>query len=162
MASNGTHDGLSAMYYNNLGTYYNFSSTNFKPKTKLFIESLLLVIITPRLVMTFYSEVLSLHGCCLEIEIFHLSNVCTLVQYTVLSNSDRYKFEFPFFSALTHFNMGKYNVGSFYMQKALHENDVAVQAATKQHYINLATVAGRHHQQIAPGKPLNVLTINRR
>ena len=58
--------------------------------------------------------------------------------------------------------MGKYNVGSFYMQKALHENDVAVQAATKQHYINLSTVAGRHHQQISPGKPLSVLTINRR
>ena len=61
-----------------------------------------------------------------------------------------------------HFNMAKYHIGSFYLQKAVLENDNAVQVAAKHHYAAISTVGSRHHQQIPTGKPLAILSMNKR
>ncbi|XP_076801147.1 CCR4-NOT transcription complex subunit 10-like isoform X2 [Clavelina lepadiformis] len=63
--------------------------------------------------------------------------------------------------AVLHFGMGKHNIGSFYMQKALQENDAAVSSATKQHHLNNSSGNSRH-QQLSTAKPLCVLNLNRR
>nr|CAB3232170.1 CCR4-NOT transcription complex subunit 10 [Phallusia mammillata] len=61
--------------------------------------------------------------------------------------------------AVIHFNMGKYNLGALYMQKALHENDASVTAAVKQHH---QTNGGGRHQQQSAQKSLSVLQTNKR
>lgn len=60
---------------------------------------------------------------------------------------------------IIHFGMNKPNLGSFYLQKALSENDAVVIAANKIHLLTIQ--AGNRHSQNV-NKPLNILSMNKR